>query len=430
MIPGQEGQSRLHAAGFGLAACLGSLAWFARGEPGPDLGAFAWLMGSAFLCYALACGARGRGPVSAGTVLLWAAVFRGLGCLGEPLLEDDYYRYLWDGYRFASDGTPYGSPPEAWFQNDGVPATFRSILSRINHPDLPSIYAPTFQYLFLLAHRMAPGQIWPLQLLLSAIDLLLAAGLCALAGPRRALLYAWNPLAIKEIAFTAHPDGLIPALLIGAWWLGRRRAGMGAGLLLAAALAAKASAWLFAPFLLPGLGWAGMAACAGGYLLLYVLFWLRGATDAAGLQAFAQDFEFNSALYALAGAWLPPEGAKILLGLALLGGAAGYLFAYWRRGGGALPRGDWLFGGLLLVSPVVNPWYLLWLLPFAVVYPGLSAWVASAAVLLSYATGLNLEDATLAPYGHPPWVRPVEFGLIGLALILDAAWLRRREPWR
>jgi hypothetical protein len=103
--------------------------------------------------------------------------------------------------------------------------------------------------------------------------------------------------------------------------------------------------------------------------------------------------------------------------------SAGYFVHYWRCGKRSLPHGEWLFGSLLLVSPVINPWYLLWSLPFACRYPSLGLWVASAAILLSYVTGLNLEDSALAPYEHPAWVRPVEFGVIGLALLFDG-WQR------
>ena len=78
---------------------------------------------------------------------------------------------------------------------------------------------------------------------------------------------------------------------------------------------------------------------------------------------------------------------------------------------------------------MINPWYLLWLLPFAVVFPSFWAWTASAAILLSYITGLNLPDYTLQPYEQPVWARGLEFGLILLALAADVA-VRRRKGLR
>ena len=414
-------------AGFGLACCYGGLAWLSRIEPGPDLLRFGGLMALAFAFYAWAYFSGRREPaIGAGTVMFWAIVFRVIGFWGEPLFEDDFYRYLWDGYRFSVDGTPYGHAPEAHFPDASVPPRFQAILSRINHPNIPTIYGPTFEYVFRLAHGIAPGQLWALKLLLIGADGLLVGLLLRLAGPQNALLYAWNPLVIKEIAFTAHPDGLLPLLVLGAWWLGSHGRRLGAGTFLALAVAAKASAWLAVPFLLLGFGGAGAAAFAASFSLLYLPFWLHGATDATGLQVFARDFEFNSALYGLANAWLPHGWGKLLLGAGLLAAGSFYFFQYRRQAGPKeLPRGDWLFGGLLIVSPVINPWYLLWLLPFASIYPSRTAWVASAAVLLAYATGLNLDDATLTPYGHPRWVRPLEFGLIGLALLADVSATRR-----
>ena len=77
--------------------------------------------------------------------------------------------------------------------------------------------------------------------------------------------------------------------------------------------------------------------------------------------------------------------------------------------------------------PVVNAWYLLWLLPFAVIRPSAWAWTASVAVLLSYVTGLNLNDLQMDPFGHPFWVRPVEYGVILLAMAYDVFRRARRQ---
>jgi len=409
--------------GFCLLLCCGLLAWLSCSPQFLNLSSFAWIMGLMFVFYMLAYRVV-KAPVllSARTVFSWALLFRLVGLLGDPIFEDDYFRYLWDGYRFASDGTPFGYPPEAFFNDSTVPKAFRAILSQINHPDIPTIYAPTFQYFFLIANWIAPGQLWTLKLLLIAVDLLLITGLFRIVGAQRTLLYAWNPLVIKEIAITSHPDGLIPALLIGSWLFSSQGRQFIAGLLLAAAVASKASAWLLVPFIAFNIGSLGASAFVGGYLLLYLPFWVQGATGVTGLQVFAQEFEFNSALYGLIRLGLSAFWAKMLLGMAFIGMTTVHFFLYWRRRSRRLPRGDWLFGGLLIISPVINSWYLLWLMPFACIYSNLAVWVASAALLLSYVTGLNLEDSVLAPYEHPTWIRPLEFGIIGLAFMHDK-WL-------
>lgn len=416
----------IHAAGAGLATVYGAMVLCAEPKLGLSLPLFDSLALAAFTIYAVACHrALKLKPVTMADLLIWSVVFRLIGLCGQPILEDDYFRYLWDGYRLVTAGTPYGQPPSAFFTDTSVAKVMIPALDQINHPDIPTIYGPAFEYLFGLAYWLAPGQLWPLKLLLTAIDLGLILLLLRFATPSKALLYAWNPLVIKEIAFTAHPDGLIPALLLAGWLLARNgRLGF-AGLALAVGVSAKLSTWLMVPFFGLALRRRGWLAFAAGYFLLYLPFLWQGATEWYGLKLFAQRFEFNSALYALVRLWLPEEWTKRFLGGLILVAAGAYWMHFKRTKNLELPRGDWLFGGLLLVSPVINPWYLLWLLPFATVYPSITAWTASAVVLLSYVTGLNLEDCSLSPYQHPAWVRPVEFGLIALAFAADC-YLKRR----
>ena len=159
---------------------------------------------------------------------------------------------------------------------------------------------------------------------------------------------------------------------------------------------------------------------------MYAPFALRGASDLASLQVFAQEWEFNSALFGLLQTVMPPFGARLALGLAFAAFWGWYAVNHYRSPARGIPRGDWIFGALLAVSPVINPWYLLWLLPFAAIYPSVWAWTASVAVLLSYVTGLNLQDYEMHPYGQPPWARGLEFGLILGGLGCDI--IRRR--WR
>ena len=72
----------------------------------------------------------------------------------------------------------------------------------------------------------------------------------------------------------------------------------------------------------------------------------------------------------------------------------------------------------------MNPWYLLWLLPFVALNPTAAGLTALAAVSLSYATGLNLSDPALDNFAHPSWVRPIEYGAVALAAAVD--WWRVR----
>ena len=420
-----ESSGLVDAAGAFCALGYVALAVLAREAGEPNLGAFygivAWTAMPVFLLYLRVV--RQDEPIPVARLLLWAVVFRLCGLAGGPFFEDDFYRYLWDGYRFATAGTPYGVAPEAFFLDMSVPPALRSVLDQINNPDLPTIYGPTTELLFLFGHWLQAGNVAVLQALLIAVDVATIALLLRLAPARNVLLYAWCPLVVKEVAFTAHPDGLGVCLLLAAVVLaGRRRAGWAAACL-GLAVGAKVFALLLVPLVLIRARLRHWCIFAATLALLYGPFLVAGATDLDTLVVFAREWEFNSAAFGLLAAVLPPNLAKLSLAVAF----GVFWLWYYRRhrsAGGEVPRGDWVYGVFLLAAPVINAWYLLWLLPFAVVYPSRWAWAASVAVLLSYITGLHLGNYEMQAYAQPWWVRPVEFGVIFVALLFDG---RRRH---
>lgn len=408
------------AAGLWCALGYAALAFLSRRPGEPDLPVFfllvAWSSLPVFSLYLYFRGREESFPL--GRLLFWSVVFRICGLAGGPFFEDDFYRYLWDGYRFATTGTPYGVAPEAFFGDPGIPAVFHRILDGINYPELPTIYAPVTQVVFLLGYWFNPGSVATLQLILIVVDLTTILLLLRLAPAGNVMLYAWCPLVIKEIAFTAHPDGIGVCLLLAAIVLIRdhRRS---AAVCLGMAVGAKIFALVLAPLVLVGAGLAAWVLFIMTLAVVYAPFVLQGGTDFESLLVFAREWEFNSAAFGLLTTVLRPLEAKLVLGL-LCGIFWGHYYVrYSRIRAGEVPRGDWLYGVFLMASPVINPWYLLWLLPFAAVATSVSAWTASVAVFLAYVTGLNLNDGDLQPYQQPAWVRPLEFGLILPALAYD-----------
>ena len=405
---------RVDAVGLWCALGYGALAVLARQSGEPPLTAFfllvAWTALPVFGLFLYF--RRLDAPFPVGRLLFWAVAFRLCGLLGGPFFEDDFYRYLWDGYRFATTGTPYGAAPEAFFVDPGVPAAFQSVLDGINYPELPTIYAPVTQFIFLIGYWLQPGSVTVLQAILIAVDLVAVGLLLRLAPARNVLLYAWCPLVVKEIAFTAHPDGAGACLLLAAIVMARDRRWRIAAVMLGLAAGAKTFGLVLAPLVLAGARTRHWVLFAVTLAAVYAPFALRGASDLASFQVFAREWEFNSALFGLLKNALPPFESRLILGLVFAVFWGCYYVNYTRNGARGVPRGDWIYGALLAVSPVINPWYLLWLLPFAAVSPGIWAWTASVAVLLSYVTGLNLQDYEMHPYAQPLWARGLEFSLI------------------
>lgn len=411
---------KLHTAGLVVTAAMGALTWFSHGE----LSVWKWLtlFSVAWMAFLMAfLSARDVSPKQLlVTLWCWAIALRVVGLVGQPIFEDDFFRYLWDGRQFAVSGNPYQSPPAAHFADASVPEVFQDVLSRINHPDVPTIYGPLCQFVFLLGYWIAPAQLWPIKLLLIAADLAALWFLLRLVAPRQALLYAWCPLLVQETAFTAHPEILGIAPIIIALWGRREQLWIVTGFCCALAVAARIPAILVVPFVLwPVRGKALLAfACTLG--LLYAPFWVQGSdADFAALRAFGSEWEFNSSVFAIikaVGGW---EFAKLSCAILFLS----FYAAWWLRHRNApVVRGDIVFGAFFLLSAVVNPWYVLWLLPFVAMRPSAAGLAALAAVSLSYLHGANLQLRALGSYDHPQWLRPLEYGIVLAAALFD--WRR------
>jgi len=416
------------AAALAVVAAFGALAALSHAAPVP-LQAYGVCMAVAWLSFGAMLWRFGPNPgvLPVLRVLVWWLVFRAIGLAAMPVLEDDFYRYLWDGRSFVVHGTPYGVAPIDAFSDPTVPLAFQAVLDGINHPDLPTIYGPVAQWIFALGYLAAPAALWPLKLLLLAADGVAIAVLARLGGPRALLVYAWCPLAIHETAFNAHPEAIGVAFALAAFlMLGRDRVAV-SGIVMALAVGTKAIACVLLPLLLWRAGPRRSARLLGAFAATILLIYLpfvraSGLADLPVLLQFSQAWEFNSTVYAVVAAAFGVDAARLAAGL-VLAGALGIVVAVDRRQrmhgeGPPVPRADWLLGALFLVSPVVNPWYLLWLLPFVALHWSRWGLTALAAVSLSYAHGLFLTG--LPAYHHPVWVRPLELALVVCAVCLDA----------
>jgi hypothetical protein len=352
-------------------------------------------------------------------IVLSALLFRVCGLWATPTLEDDYQRYLWDGWRTIQDGSPYGRAPQKFFAAPETrPIGVETALDELNHPDLTTIYAPVTQVLFAVAAAIAPGSLFTLKLILLLVDCAFLLLLVTYGGRGAAWFYGWCPLVITEIAFHAHPEGWALLWLIAAWICARSERFLLAGALAGVAVSAK----LFALLAVPFLAWRRPKLFVPAFLsvlaLIYGPILASGSTaEWSGVHAMASYFEFNSFGFAVLAQICGRENARRLW-LILFGVFAALLFVLWARRKRNLSEAP-VTGVMLtffLLSPVLNPWYLVWLVPFVAAVPARGAVALLVVAPLSYATGLNLGDSTLATYGQPIWVRPVEFGIVSLAM--------------
>ncbi len=384
-----------------------------------------------------------------------ALLLRLISLFGLPLFEDDYYRYLWDGYQTVTTHDPYSLAPAVFFDREDYPEIFDSILSLINYPDIATVYGPVTQWIFALGYLIAPAEIWPLQLSAGLADLAVLAVLYKLGAGRALLFYAWSPLLLKEFALTAHPDIYAILAMVLCVYLVSRNIIWLAGIVLALGVGSKVFAILVLPYLLCQrwsirywttlCGWFAATLAAITLAFGTITIWAP-----EGLQAMADSWLFNSATYLLLLKWFSFEQVKLLLlfsfvafnGLVCL---RSLMTARWMVVNKEISttashelkqvesdqkvtvrwidsrdafRGDWLFMAFLLALPVVNAWYVAWLLPFATLFPRWWSWLFSWFCLLSYCTGTNLGRAGDGSLELPVSIIFIEYSaVVGLAVM-------------
>ena len=351
-------------------------------------------------------------------VFALALLLRAVAAFALPLLEDDHHRYLWDGWRTATTLDPYRLPPSAWFGETGLPEHWQEVLNAINHPDIPTIYGPVLQALFALGHAIAPAQLWPLQGLLVLADLALLFLLARHGvGARWLLVYALHPLVLKEAVASAHPDALVAFFLLLTLVAWQRGQAVIVGMLLGLAVATKVSALVVLPLLLwaparderhDALRWALSVGAAGvaTVALLYLPFITGGGSDAAALSVFSTTWRFNPLLYRVVEAVLPAAAARPAAALLIIAGIA-VIASRWRRQTqrepDAPPPLDAALVLLLLLSPVVNPWYWLWVLALSVHMRRTSVVAIAAVSALSYVNSSVVASLAGSQPFFVPW---------------------------
>jgi alpha-1,6-mannosyltransferase len=333
-----------------------------------------------------------------------------------PILEDDYFRYLLDGAMTANGYNPYRfAPEEIRHDSKDIPPKLASlasegeaVITRVNHPNLRTIYPPVAQAVFALAHVLKPWSLASLRALFLMFDcatfLLLLAALRSLGlSPLWVLVYWWNPLIVKEFVNSAHMDVIILPLAVGSMMLAVRGRSFTAAALLAVATGAK----LWPLVLLPVVIRSELRRPAR-VLLCLILFgfmcaalflpvFIAGLDSDSGFVAYSRYWEMNDALYMLLlwtvefllsishSALVSVHVATRALVLCIL--VTWTVRVLWVPA--SQPSRVWeqalaVVAALFLLSPTQFPWYYGWVIPFLVIAPRGSLILLSALLPLYY----------------------------------------------
>jgi hypothetical protein len=369
----------------------------------------------------------------------------------EPMLEDDYQRYLWDGAATASGNNPYAlSPKDARLKSGSLASLAQEsglIATRINHPDLKTIYPPVAQGAFALAYLAEPWSLAAWRSVLLAFDLASLALILVLLrevgrSPLWSALYWWNPLVIKELFNSVHMEAVVLPFVLGALLLAMRNRHVLAAAGLAFAVGAKIWPGLLLPILLSTQTWRGLFGSIlifGAFVALWVTpIWLGGLDSSSGFVVYLSDWQTNSALFptferaigAVLGwfALAPETGGSIARGIiALVLVALSMVLSLKpiKDADDLIGRASLLVAALVLSSPAQFPWYAIWFAPFLPFRPWFGFLLLTATVPLYYTSFYFLAQHRPEIFdGVIVWIIWIP---VWAALALEAVQ-RRRAP--
>ena len=435
MGPGQPGRrARLVVGTLGcLAAYTGFLVLGSRtGDRGPlATGLLTWWAISLGLTWWVTRRGLGwRRPVLA--VVVAAALVQVPGLTRPPWSSSDAYRYVWDGRVQLAGTSPYRYVPlddrlaglrdpilfpgltadeRSGVVTQPLPTDHDALLARagddprtrINRPQVPTIYPPVAQAWFAVVAAATPWSWGTLGLQLGcALVALGVAGFLAAwlrrrgGQPAGALWWAWCPTVLLEAGNGAHVDIVATGLLLDAVAVvssqpGRRWARAAAGVLLGLAASVKLTPLVALPALASWRdGWRSALPAPVAALVTLALTYLPHVLVVGTLVlGFLPGYLVEEGGGNQAGvlAFVLPQPWRLAGVVVVMAGAV--LWALFRATQGPAVVALTLVGVLVLAATPTYPWYTLPLVGLAVLAGRLEWLGVAVAGHLAYLTVLS-----------------------------------------
>jgi alpha-1,6-mannosyltransferase len=380
-----------------------------------------------FVACGLACGIAFLAAVSVfpetlsprtQALLFWsvAIVLRIVALPIEP--GDDFWRYQWEGKVQQAGYNPYLQAPD-----DPVLAEERAQFPnwyKINHRHFSAIYPPGAQLIFAALAGISDHPLF-YKLVFTAADLATAAVLLLML-PRAnrfadAAWYAWNPLVVYSFAGSAHFDSLMVLPMLGGVLLLMRfeRAeddrtrwmlAIGAAALFGIAISVKLIPVLLLPLCVFALRSRAVALALALAIPAVLSLWYGwpGVAIWDTLRSFAHVTRLNDLFWWIVEetVWPNPRQKNYRYNVVIIAVVCLVSLLFWRN----WKRGMfWVLGVALILTPVLHPWYLTWILPFAA-WRRVLPWQVLSVTLFAYFLFWN-ERLFLLPWRSEMWLRGI-----------------------
>ena len=400
----------------------------------PDALLLFWVpFAAAFIVYAVATICQVRSGAPPDRRLFWfilavAVLCRVILQFSPPTLSDDIYRYLWDARMQFHGVNPYVYAPDS----EEVAHLRDEYHAGVNNKDVPTVYPPLMQAVFAAAAYLwySPAS---MKLLFTLCDLgviLLAVLMLRRRSlpEERVLIYAWNPLVLVEIAGSGHNDSLPVALMLAALLAVDGLRPVRAVAWLSLSMLAKWFTVMLVPAFFRRVGSIRPFWLLPVLLLAFYLPYMdAGPRLFSGLLVYGDKWRFNDSVFSIIFFLTDSLNVSKIIVAALFAGLAAFCAV---RITDPFRSAFILLGGYLVLTPTVQPWYLVWIIPFLCLYPN-PAWILlSGLAALSYHVliGFVLTEC----WHEETWVRFVQYvpfyGLLIAHSLRNGTWRTVSRP--
>ncbi|MFB3147303.1 MAG: hypothetical protein ACE10J_01395 [Thermodesulfobacteriota bacterium] len=351
--------------------------------------------------------------------LIWVIgigiILRVLMLFSAPILEDDYYRYLWDGAVTANGINPYEYSPEEVLGVTGIPTELSElaeesgeIIHGINHPEVRTIYPPIAQAFFALSYWLDSWSLISWKLILIVFDLatlsLIFNALGILKLPSSYLIiYWWNPLLLKEIFNSAHLDVLVFPFVLSAIIMASQNRYIRSTVTLIIGMGIKLWPVFLLPILLrpiiskPKELLSALVVAAISIGILFLPIYLSGLDNSSGFIAYGQSWQNNDSAFRIL-IYISELSLDLLhyetfhkytvarfLVIALIAIWIAYItLGKTFKNEDLFKKSLLIIAFVFLISPTQFPWYYTWLIPFLAIKPRFSLLLLTALLPMYY----------------------------------------------
>ena len=327
------------------------------------------------------------------TVLLIFFLIKILFLSVEPLGSDDYYRYLWDGKVQSNGINPYLYAPNDQNLN---PLHSELLPKKVSYPQIRTIYFPVSQFLFTIAYLISGENAIGLKIILFLAELLILISLFYLfkrlsIDLKYILVYAVLPLVFFQFFIDAHVDLVGAAIMLASITLYLYERKLFSHILLGLSISVKPTGLLLIPFLFQNEQKILVKLRTVFVpLIVFVITFLPYVFTATPLDTiinFTAKWTFNGMIYNLLDIFLSNNlTIRIICGILFL-----IVFISLFLVKTNLLKRIYLSLFLLMIfSPVVHPWYLIW---FAVLLPVIRSYSG-----LYFVTAISLTSITVVTF--------------------------------